>query len=118
MCQDKILIFKYTKLGCNVCTESQLTHIHEFIMKHGKYSVVLFSDYEESRSIKVFKTKNDIKLKIYRFPYLNSFFSELSVPIYFIIDKSFNASMFCLTNKNFPEDTDNYFSKIEQLITD
>ncbi len=105
------LVLVISKINCNVCVESELEIIHEYITKKQIKNVLLISDYENKRHLYVFKRINQIHTPIYRI--LDTFKFESAneaAPFYFYYDGQQIKNIF-IPNKTTPELTISYLKE-------
>lgn len=109
------LIFRYSELDCNICIESQINFIKDFLKKHDKNDLVMLANYKNSKSIDQFKIINDFNHDIYNVEILDSTLLNLNFPFYFILDNKYKPKMFFFPSKSFPEETKSFFQMIEKM---
>lgn len=107
------LVFRYTQLNCNICIDSQMGFIKEFVNKYGYDKLIMISNYKYKKNIYQFKTLNNINNEIFNVEILDSALDRLNIPYYFILNKVCQPTIFHFPDKNFPENTKEYFKSIE-----
>ncbi|MDP3446417.1 MAG: hypothetical protein Q8T08_26465, partial [Ignavibacteria bacterium] len=107
------LVFRYSELNCNICVDSQMDFIKEFLNKYGYDNFIMISSYKYKKNILLFKMLNNINNEIYNVEVLDSSLDRLNIPYYFILDEICQPIMFHFPDKIFPEDTKEYFKSIE-----
>jgi len=109
------LIFRYSELNCNVCVDAQLALIKTFIEKYGEENLIMISSYKFRKTVYQFKILNNIRNEIFNVDFLNQSIDNLNTPYYFILDNTYIPKMMFIPEKAFPEDTEEYFKKIQNM---
>lgn len=109
------LVFKYSELNCNICVDAQLVFLKKFIENFGEENLIMISSYKFNNNIFRFKVLNKIENEIFNIDFMNSSLDNLNAPYYFILDNTFTPKMMFIPEKTFPEDTEAYFKKIQNM---
>ncbi len=118
---NPLLILKISKLNCNTCTNQDVEILERFLnkytIKEGKI-VILYQD-SNIRDVTLLSRSLNNRVPIYRIKEKDSLqlqIDELNIPYFFVLDSSFAPKLIHVTNKLFPDFTNEYLEIVYNKI--
>lgn len=115
---EKVLIFRYADVNCNICYVSELAILNEVFPEEEKNVIVLCS-YFNHRDYVVFKKMNKIKFSIYRVAHdaFNWEMEYYSAPYFFLLHPDLSISNIYMPDKSFPDLSRKYLNNIKKILS-
>lgn len=116
--KEKILVFKYSEINCQVCIDQVFSKINTLIEQVGESKVLFLANYKNPRDLYTFRRINNIRQPIYNLSThtLGLSAAEATVPVLFLASSEGEVEYVFLPDKSMPQLTAQYFQFIQQEI--
>lgn len=112
VCQGPKLIFKYSKLNCDVCVDEQIILLKEFTEIIGSENVIIISDYDNPRELTQFVRMNQLDNEVPNLHDQEIIPFDKSLPYYFILSRHLTLQQLFIPLSGSRYLTKNYFNII------
>ena len=112
VCQGPKLIFKYSKLNCDVCVDEQIILLKEFTEIIGSENVIIISDYDNPRELTQFVRMNQLDNEVLNLHDQEIIPFDKSLPYYFILSRHLTLQQLFIPLSGSRYLTKNYFNLI------